>query len=95
MSRSSDFGLQGNLPTSKVSEFPPKLNNHWYVLKHEYFLLTVSLVLINHQLWNLRQKAAAISLSKEVCHLPIIDEPYLDNHTTPLIAQFLPVQNGN
>ena len=28
------------------------------------------------------------TIKKRLCHLPIIDEPYLDNHTTPLIAQY-------
>ena len=36
-------------------------------------------------------KAAA----KRSFHLPIIEMPYLDNHTTLLFAQFLPVKNGN
>ena len=74
--------------------FHPSLVTIGYVLKHEYFMLTVPLVLINHQLCNSMKRLLQYHYQKRFFHLTIIDEPYLDNHTTPLIAQFLPVKNG-
>ena len=105
LSQSSDYGLQRNWPNLTCLIIHPNFVTNGKVMKHEYFPLSVLIYRFSFHiklLIPLKVNAAAISLSKEVILYnpwgfpsPHHWWPYLDNHTAPLFAQFLPVKNGN
>ena len=102
LSQSSDYGLQRNWPNLTCLIIHPNFVTNGKVVKHEYFPLSV---LIFRFSFNISFDSFKGKMLLQFHYQKRFNPwgfpsprhwgPYLDNHTTLLFAQFLPVKNGN